>query len=708
MFPMWAVCLALLAWTPHAQIAAAEASVMSSTQLSIRFSPDTGGISGISTVAGRHEFIRRAADRPLLWRLIFHDQTGKEVGIDNAHAAPPVIETTARGRSLRWNRVDLPGESGALDVRVTCQLKPGADTALLRLWVRHRSKAFGLWSVHFPLISPLAEPGSADIAIGRGNWGELYEKAQESISGNYPSHNMPMQLMLLHEGQDGLYLAAHDPQARAKVFELHPGGEFRVHTWAEDMGIPGNNWTAPYPFALGVYRGNWMVGCKRYRAWALKEAPWTQRGPLTQRADVPEAIKKVTAWVLGDGPGETVVPAVRRFAQAIGAPVGVHWYNWHEIPFDTDYPAYFPARPRFAEAVAEMKREDVVVMPYINARLWDSANKDFPQARPFSVKDEQGNPVIEVYGSGAKLVVMCPTQPFWQEKVFEIVRRLGEEGGVNAVYLDQIASAGPRLCFDRSHRHPLGSGGWWADGYRDMLNPIREWSTSHGRQISLTTENDAEPYMDNINGFLIWTPREEREIPMTTAVYSGYTLYFASNHALSSGDESYCLLQARDFVWGTQLGWEGTAILEPEHAAKLEYLSRLARMRSPAVDYLVYGELLDVLRPENDIPDLTGTWDTWKGNQPVRLKAVHAALWRGRNGSAAVLLANADTRPHPYTFVFDADRYGLGRASRWRLSQISLAGTRDLPAQSGRRFSWTAEVPGREALMIVLRPQRSR
>ena len=109
-----------------------------------------------------------------------------------------------------------------------------------------------------------------------------------------------------------------------------------------------------------------------------------------------------------------------------------------------------------------------------------------------------------------------------------------------------------------------------------MLTPIKKWCTADGRQVALTTENDAEPYMDNVDGHLIWTPRDDHEIPMTTAVYGGYTLYFASNHAFGFGDASYCLCQARDFTWGSQLGWDDVNILEPEHAAKLEFLSRLA------------------------------------------------------------------------------------------------------------------------------------
>jgi hypothetical protein len=297
---------------------------------------------------------------------------------------------------------------------------------------------------------------------------------------------------------------------------------------------------------------------------------------------------------------------------------------------------------------------------------------------------------------------MCPTQKFWQDKVAEIIRRLGEECGVNAVYLDQIASAPPRVCFDKSHGHPLGSGDWWVKGYRDMLTPIKEWCTTGGRQIGLTTENDAEPYMDNLEGLLIWTPRSDDEIPLNTAVYSGYALYFASNRAFFD-DPSYCVCQARDFTWGAQLGWDGGAILEPDHKAKLEFLGRLARMRDRAKDYLVYGELLEVLEPTNDVPYLHGTWNTPDGDAPVKLRAVHAALWRGREGDAAVILANADIQPHEFAFALDTDKYPAGGQARDVPGVLTLPSSSEQGAVDVRRLDMRVTVNARDAALVVLK-----
>ncbi|OHB79208.1 MAG: hypothetical protein A2W31_00165 [Planctomycetes bacterium RBG_16_64_10] len=684
-----------------------DTGVLASDHLAVTFSPETGGIVSVRSLRSNHEFVRPAAKKPLLWRLVLRGRDRTEMVLDNTRVGPPEFESKIGSLALHWQGVELPGSAGTLTVRVTCELAREDDTARLRLWVQNDSSAFGLWDVQFPVIAPLVRSEESQIAMGRGSWGVLYANSGTRITGVYPSHSLPMQFALLQQGKNGLYLATHDPKALFKEFTFEPSCEFYVNTHAMDMGVTGSDWEAPYPFALGVYQGDWMTGCKRYRHWALEAAPWTRKGPLGKREDVPESLKNVCAWVIGNGATAEVVPAVELFAEAIGAPVGVHWYNWHKIPFDWEYPNYFPPKPGFAEGVLELKQRGIVVMPYINARLWDIATANFAEAKAHCVKDDQQEVTIERYGKSADLAPMCPTQPFWQNKVAEIIRRLGDECGVNAVYLDQIASAPPRLCFDANHGHPLGSGSWWVDGYRQMLDPIKKWATSDGRQMGLTTENNAEPYMDNLDGFLIWTPRSDQEIPMNSAVYSGYTLYFASNRAFEHGDVSYCLCQARDFVWGTQLGWDGTAIVEPQHKAKLAFLGRLARLRAAARDYLVCGELLEVLEPTNEVPNLSGTWNTPDGDGPVTLKAVHGALWRGLDGSAGVLLANADTDAHVFSFTIDTKRHGLGSSAEWVLRQVGAENQTRISSQDNGQVSHMVDVPGRDGLCLVLQAASS-
>ncbi|MCA9450012.1 MAG: hypothetical protein KC931_23020, partial [Candidatus Omnitrophica bacterium] len=144
---------------------------------------------------------------------------------------------------------------------------------------------------------------------------------------------------------------------------------------------------------------------------------------------------------------------------------------------------------------------------------------------------------------------------------------------------------------------------------------------------------------------------------------------------------------------------------EPEHREKLEFLGRLARLRANALDYLVYGELLALLEPTNDVPSLSGTWNKPGGDGPVTLKAVQGALWKGTDGSAGVFLANADTQPHPFSFEVDAQSYGLGPSDNWSVKRITSSEMTSAPPQEGNRFDYTIEVPGRDAVLVVFRPE---
>lgn len=682
---------------------AADVTTFANDQLVIGIKRSTGGLADIAAADGSSDFIPTGVPAPFQWDLQFRSGRSEELRINNTQVPPPRIAREDATLTIEWKSLALGDEPGALDVKVTCELPSGSNTALLRLWVDNRSARWGLWDISFPVIAGLGKSGTTDVAMGRGTWGRLYQDPTETLRGDYPSHSLPMQFILVQHGDRGLCLAAHDPEAWFKTFTIQTGAEFRVTTRAADMGEPGNDWPAPYPFAISLYNGPWMLGCKQYRAWVINNAPWTRKGPLSARTDVPKHLTTVCAWLLANGgPGE-VAPDVRQFAHTVGAPVGVHWYNWHEIPFDTFYPNYFPTKTGFPEAVKELVSSGVTVMPYINARLWDIANENFQEARPASVKNENGEVTIEEYGSGAKLAVMCPTQTLWQDKVEEIIHRLGEACGVNAVYLDQIASAPPRLCFDAGHGHALGSGAWWVDGYRALLTPIKRWTTSEGRAIALTTENNAEPYMDNVDGHLLWTPRSEDEIPMMTAVYSGYTVYFASNRAFAHGDTGYCLCQARDFVWGTQLGWDGVEILAPEHEGKLRFLARLAKLRARALDYFVHGELVEVFAAPDNIPALSGTWTKPEGDGAVTLPAVHGARWLGRDGSVVVALANADTASHTYTFPWAADTSGPAATTRWRVERVTVDGREELSDFEGDATKFSATVPARDGVLLIFR-----
>lgn len=95
----------------------------------------------------------------------------------------------------------------------------------------------------------------------------------------------------------------------------------------------------------------------------------------------------------------------------------------------------------------------------------------------------------ESYGSQAVFAVSCPDTDYWQDTIVNVTRRLLNVHAVDGIYIDQIAAAGPRLCWDPEHGHAIGGGHSWVDGYHKMLNGVRD---AAGNNTMVLTESNAE------------------------------------------------------------------------------------------------------------------------------------------------------------------------------------------------------------------------
>jgi len=439
---------------------------------------------------------------PLFTLTLRHQETKEEIRLDAAAGWKHVdIAIPAwKGKVIRWRQ---PADDRLGDLAVEVSLRPDDQANALRwtLTVDATGDQWGVWRVIFPqiAIAELGPQGSVFFPRGAGEVQQGVWQRSFRYSGTYPSGwtSMPFVAAYDQDHKTGLYLGVHDPLGSTKDIKVESRPAERAVVLAfdhpvPDMGVPGNH------FALGrddevsgeavwqLLRGDWFEAASIYRHWVRKEAKWYPKLAAEGREDTPPWMRELSCWALGGGaPGECVA-AVKEFQKFMGVPVGFHWYNWHRIPFDNDYPHYFPTKEGFADAVKELQEANVYVMPYINGRLWDTRDKGMDDfeftsiARPAATKDENGEPYTEMYGSKesdgsrVKLAAMCPTTDVWRNKVRQIVLRLFNECGVKGVYIDQVAAAKPRLCFDKSHGHPLGGGHWWTEAYWGLLDRIHQ------------------------------------------------------------------------------------------------------------------------------------------------------------------------------------------------------------------------------------------
>jgi len=589
------------------------------------------------------------------------------------------VKPTRDRLALTWAR---PGEKALSGVRVSAVAtapagRSGVDWSLA---VANPHEDWGVWRVAFPRVSlgPFAPNVHVLIPQAAGVVKKNIWRAPVGYRGSYPSGWTSMQYMAAYAsaGTTGLYVAMHDPDAWTKDIIARSDTQRRHLLLAFDhpvpnMGQPRTGFALNGTAAWRLLRGNWFDASVVYRNWVRAKATWWPALAPEGRADTPRWMRELNVWGLLGGGADGAVAGGTRFAQVMDMPVGFHWYNWHRIPFDNDYPHYFPPKDGFTRAVARlqgMARRPAYVMPYINGRLWDTRDRgatDFQftrLARPAATKDIAGKVHTETYGSkesdGSRVVLaaMCPATTLWQDRVRRIVLGLMKDHGTRAVYIDQVAAARPRLCFDRSHGHPVGGGGWWVAAYGRMLTDLRK---AMGPDRALTTECNAEPYLKWFDGYLTWHWQYDGQVPAFAAVYGGAIQMFG--RAYRGGptrDLALRMKAAQQLVFGEQIGWISAGVAKEK--ANADFLRNIARLRGRLVRFFHAGRMARPPTFTTALPTITADWQ-WRGVWPVTTPAVLSGAWElPREKKLAMIFVNASDKPVTADLPFDAERYGLG------------------------------------------------
>lgn len=618
---------------------------------------------------------------------------------------------SGRRLELNWTRHTNTLLRG-VSVRLTGTADARASAIRWALTVTNPGTKAGVMRVVFPQVgvADLGTNGAVLFPRGpgevqRGVWSRPFV-----YQGNYPDGWCGMQFVAAYRENDtGLYVATHDPFGGTKQLVLRSDPAVRAlrvsfeHP-APDMGVPGAGFELEGEAVWQLLRGDWFDAAVIYRDWVRNHAKWWPRLSREGRADTPRWARELGVWTMtGGAPGECV-DRVRKFREFLGIPLGFHWYNWHEVPFDNDYPHYFPTKDGFIGGVAALKRADVYPMPYINGRLWDSHDRgaeDFQfssVARQAVTKKEDGSPHLEQYGSKetngqpVSLGVMCPSTPLWRNTVSNIVIRLLGECGTSSVYIDQVAAAAPKLCMDPTHGHPLGGGHWWTESYWRMLRDIR---LAMPRGTMLTTECNAEPFIHCFDAYLTWHWQFDGQVPAFPAVYGGAIQTFGRAYrGGATKDLALRMKAAQQLVFGEQLGWlDPDVVKEPQNA---DFFRQLARIRAELSPYFYTGQMARPPRLLGDIPKLKADWQ-WSGEWWVTTDAVLTGAWTlPRERRTVLLFVNAGDEP--VTAVVQDDRHSWRIRERALPKRLDFAGQVD-PAQkadTGLRLGKAFTFPPRQ------------
>ena len=469
----------------------------------------------------------------------------------------------------------------------------------------------------------------------------------------------------------GIYLGFHDPQASFKRFHIKAESghlHFRGNVVIADKTRGGNDWDMPGHFELDMFDGDWFDAASVYKDWASANAEYYPQS-TSERTLRQNELGRIGVWGYYQPSSSTTMTTIKQDMQDYinyfsGVPVGIHWYQWNNLPYDDDYPNYFPERTGMAGVVSDIQQSgNAYIMPYINGRLydtdltgaWDYATK----GRPYATKKSDGTVYTQIFNSNT-FAVMCPTQISWQNIITDAAQQLTDRIGSKGIYIDQVAAASPLECMDASHNHPLGGGHWWRDGYRDMFKAVHQ-ALPAGRFV--TVEGGADYMADQVDGFLTDGWLTNNLVPAFQVIYGGKVQLFGKRTGTSRyhNQSFYCKL-SQALVQGIQPGRTSLWIVHDSNAdIAAPFVKKIATMRYKLKEFLSFGTMLRPVTVTGSIPNITSSWTDRGTPTDVTVSAIQSSVYRHQtNRSVAFIFANASmTDTLAFSFHVDGSQYGF-------------------------------------------------
>jgi hypothetical protein len=296
---------------------------------------------------------------------------------------------------------------------------------------------------------------------------------------------------------------------------------------------------------------------------------------------------------------------------------------------------------------------------------------------------------------------MCPNQNYWHHRINTVIDSIINFYGANGIYMDEISCNSHELCFNPDHRHPLGGGRYWADGYRDMYRKTLNIAHQNNKEAVITSESANEIFFDLVTANLFTGRPTDYEIPMLQVVYSGYTLFYASRCDFRDSRLLFNFSVGQGFIDGKQIGWMDFDLFRPEFSEKLEFMKLCAKYRMETKKYLTFGRMWEPIYPDNE-PGYFSQEFRGGGLHTGQAPKAEARLWQAEDGSIAVFFANYVDEDISFSYSLNPEKYGL-KAGKYQVSEISPGGTTFL-AETGKNISRTEKLKANSVKVIEFEP----
>lgn len=600
------------------------------------------------TINGK-TLVAHAGNNKLPWELTYVGPQGEnpEVNASNAAFKECLTIDTPDGKALvfKWDVRLRYDDAHLVPLAVTISLPH--DGELLE-WDIETSVPQG-WEIRYTDFPRIAIDRESDYRlIDTEGWGNDVEiPYPQKFNQTYPSFNATMQMVMMHNATGAVYYATEDRSASLKDYcEDVEDNVIVLHTrttnsesWNKD-----GRYRLPWTTKLGFSPRGWEDAAVRYYRPFTYTTSWGSK-TLRER-NIPQWLLDTDVWFRSKGLSEEVTSAIDRAAALYGKGTFFHTYYWHNHPYDTHYPDYFPAKPEYPGLVTKIHKAGCRAVPYINGRLWDpdaDSYKTFNGGQA-SCRKPDGTLYTEIYPTSNVLnTVTCPASTLWQDIITGLVDRIQGELKTDGVYIDQISCSPIKPCWNPAHGHPLGGGSYWVESYHKLINGIRASHLKPGN--ILFSEENCECYIDLFDIQLtVNTPHSEtvKILPVFPIVYSdrvltvGYTS--TPNDSVNSGDFMHMLQGA--FLYGSQLGWvQPNLLMRDECKREQAFFKELAQIRRNYHHVFNDGRYIASLTPAGDNPEVEVRRF---GKQHV----VQGAVWQDAGGNVYNMYVNMDGVAH--------------------------------------------------------------
>ncbi|MBO4491278.1 MAG: carbohydrate-binding protein [Lentisphaeria bacterium] len=509
-------------------------------------------------------------------------------------------------------------------------------------------------SVRYPLYA-FRHLGEGDTLVHPRMSGMLaQDPTEEPFRGGapavFPSGSATMQFGAYYNAaKDGIYFGYEDGLARTKAMLADGRRKNLIIGWENPLIVnPGKNrFKLNGKAVVELYRGQWYEAGQIYRRFLEKEAAWWI--PELPRKSTPEWFRNNTLSMKfctrGEREAEDIRDAFLYLRGYFELPFAGHWYYWNDQG-KMGYP-HFPIKDFVLRINRELQKGGIYTIPYIDDLLWKindgPDNTDYmytSHGYKYAIKDQRGEVYKEDYGKNEVYVKMCPYVREWQDVMLNLVKQVSDYG-FSGIYHDQVGTAMPRACYDPSHGHLLNDSSLWLEkGYWPMFDRFFAYLHTHHPDCGHTTEENAEPYLKQFDGYVVCRWLEDNQIPLYQSIYSGRAQFVGRlfNFPRPGDKQSFFSILGQQLVNAEQLGrFYPSEMYEPDD--RRLFTKKAMHIRLALLDWFNEGRMLAPI-------DFGGTMKMehalWGGYVPqhVTMPVIANSAWEDKDGTRMWLFVN--------------------------------------------------------------------